>query len=215
MVNWMLLILVVGVVLVFKKFDNLVVVYGIVVIIMMVIIMVFVVVVMCLVWCWYLVLVMFVSFCFLVVDMVFFLVNFLKICDGGWFLLMLGVGVFFLLMIWYKGKKFLWACSLEDGILFELFLVGLLVYLLYCVEGMVVFFIGNIEFVLVLLLYNFKYNCVFYECVIFISFVMCDIFYVDDKYCVFVCDLGSGIYIVKVEYGFKEMLDVYCVFEFG
>ncbi|MFX5813306.1 KUP/HAK/KT family potassium transporter, partial [Acinetobacter baumannii] len=59
------------------------------------------------VWRWNTALVTLVIAGFLVVDLAFFAANLLKILDGGWFPLMLGAGVFFLLMTWYKGKKLL------------------------------------------------------------------------------------------------------------
>ncbi|WP_205249231.1 KUP/HAK/KT family potassium transporter, partial [Escherichia coli] len=79
------------------------------------------------------------------------------------------------------------------------------------VEGTAVFLTGNTEFVPVSLLHNLKHNRVLHERVIFISFVTRDIPYVDDKHRVSVRDLGSGIYIVKADYGFKETPDVYRV----
>ncbi|CAJ0894568.1 Low affinity potassium transport system protein kup [Ralstonia sp. LMG 32965] len=215
MVNWMLLILVVGVVLAFKKSDNLAAAYGIAVTTTMVITTVLAAVVMRSVWRWHPALVTLVSLCFLVVDMAFFSANLLKIRDGGWFPLTLGGAVFFLLMTWYKGKKLVRARSLEDGIPLEPFLAGLLAHPPHRVEGTAVFLTGNTEFVPVSLLHNLKHNRVLHERVIFISFVTRDIPYVDDKHRVSVRDFGSGIYIVKAEYGFKETPDVYRVLELG
>lgn len=212
-VNWLLLVVIFCIVVGFKSLDNFVVVYGIVVMVMMVIMIVFVCVVMVKVWNWNWLLVGVIIVVFFVIDFGFFGVNLLKVVQGGWLLFGIGVLLFFLLMIWYKGCYIVKECMVVDGILLELFLQGLFVYLLYCVLGIVIYLIGNDKFVFVSLLYNLKYNKVLYEWIIFLMFVMCDILYVCDDKCQSVCDVGGGLYIVKVEYGFNEMLDVKVVFE--
>ncbi|WP_286964029.1 potassium transporter Kup [Cupriavidus sp. UBA2010] len=207
-INWILLVLVICVVLAFKKSDNLAAAYGIAVTTTMVITTFLAALVMRNVWKWNPALVTLISLTFLVVDMSFFAANLLKIAEGGWFPLLMGGSAFFLLMTWHSGRKLLRARSLEDGIPLEPFIAGLLAPPPHRVEGTAVFLTGNTESVPVSLLHNLKHNRVLHERVVFLQFVTRDIPYVDDDERLSCKDLGGGVYILKSEYGFKETPDV-------
>jgi KUP system potassium uptake protein len=207
-INWILLVLVICVVVAFKKSDNLAAAYGIAVTTTMVITTFLAALVMRNVWKWNPALVTLISLLFLVVDLSFFAANLLKIAEGGWFPLLMGASAFFLLMTWYSGRKLLRARSLEDGIPLEPFIAGLLAHPPHRVEGTAVFLTGNTESVPVSLLHNLKHNRVLHERVVFLQFVTRDIPYVDDDHRLTCKDLGGGVYILKSEYGFKETPDV-------
>ena len=212
-INWILLVLVICVVLAFKKSDNLAAAYGIAVTTTMVITTFLAALVMRNVWKWNPALVTLISLLFLVVDLSFFAANLLKIAEGGWFPLLMGATAFFLLMTWHSGRKLLRARSLEDGIPLEPFIAGLLAHPPHRVEGTAVFLTGNTESVPVSLLHNLKHNRVLHERVVFLQFVTRDIPYVDDDHRLACKDLGGGIFILKSEYGFKETPDVQKVLE--
>jgi len=207
-INWILLVLVICVVLAFKKSDNLAAAYGIAVTTTMVITTFLAALVMRNVWKWNPALVTMISLLFLVVDLSFFAANLLKVAEGGWFPLLMGATAFFLLMTWYSGRKLLRARSLEDGIPLEPFIAGLLAHPPHRVEGTAVFLTGNTESVPVSLLHNLKHNRVLHERVVFLQFVTRDIPYVDDDRRLTCKDLGGGVFILKSEYGFKETPDV-------
>ncbi|WP_354678109.1 potassium transporter Kup [Cupriavidus plantarum] len=207
-INWILLVLVVAVVISFKKSENLAAAYGIAVTTTMLITTFLAGFVMRSVWKWNPVFVTLLSAGFLLVDLTFFSANLLKVAEGGWFPLLMGSAAFFLLMTWYSGRKLLRARSLEDGIPLEPFIAGLLAHPPHRVEGTAVFLTGNTESVPVSLLHNLKHNRVLHERVVFLSFVTRDIPYVDDDHRLTCKDLGGGVFILKSEYGFKETPDV-------
>ncbi|WP_420993848.1 potassium transporter Kup [Cupriavidus sp. 30B13] len=207
-INWILLVLVVAVVVAFKKSDNLAAAYGIAVTTTMVITTFLAAVVMRNVWKWNPVLVTLIGVSFLLVDLAFFSANLLKVAEGGWFPLLMGGTAFFLLMTWHSGRKLLRARSLEDGIPLEPFIGGLLAHPPHRVEGTAVFLTGNTESVPVSLLHNLKHNRVLHERVVFLSFVTRDVPYVDDDHRLTCKDLSGGVFILKSEYGFKETPDV-------
>ncbi|QYY32908.1 MULTISPECIES: potassium transporter Kup [Cupriavidus] len=212
-INWILLVLVVAVVISFKKSENLAAAYGIAVTTTMVITTFLAAVVMRNVWKWNPALVTLLGLSFLLVDLAFFAANLLKVAEGGWFPLLLGSTAFFLLMTWYSGRKLLRARSLEDGIPLEPFIAGLLAHPPHRVEGTAVFLTGNTESVPVSLLHNLKHNRVLHERVVFLSFVTRDIPYVDDEQRLSCKDLGGGVFILKSDYGFKETPDVHKVLD--
>lgn len=207
-VNWLLLVLVTGVVISFKKSENLAAAYGIAVTTTMVITTILAAVCMRNVWKWNPALVATLSIAFILVDLAFFAANLLKIAEGGWFPLLLGTAAFFLLMTWYSGRKLLRARSLEDGIPLEPFIAGLLAHPPHRVEGTAVFLTGNTDSVPVSLLHNLKHNRVLHERVVFLNFITRDVPYVDDDHRLSCKDLTGGVYILKSEYGFKETPDV-------
>ncbi|WP_029047666.1 potassium transporter Kup [Cupriavidus sp. amp6] len=207
-VNWLLLVLVFGVVISFRKSENLAAAYGIAVTTTMVITSILAAVCMRNVWKWNTALVALVGSAFLLVDLSFFAANLLKVAEGGWFPLLLGSMAFFMLMTWYSGRKLLRARSLEDGIPLEPFIAGLLAHPPHRVEGTAVFLTGNTESVPVSLLHNLKHNRVLHERVVFLHFITRDVPYVDDDHRLSCKDLGGGVFILKSEYGFKETPDV-------
>ncbi|HVL09192.1 MAG TPA: potassium transporter Kup [Burkholderiaceae bacterium] len=207
-VNWTLLILVLITVVSFKKSENLAAAYGIAVTTTMLITTLLVSVVMRREWGWNPLLIIGLVVAFLVIDVAFWTANLIKLKDGGWFPLLLGSLTFFLLMTWYRGRALLRARTLEDGIPLEPFVAALLAYPPHRVEGTAVFLTGNTESVPVSLLHNLKHNRVLHERVVFMSFVTRDIPYVNDLERLSLTELGSGVYILKADFGFKETPDV-------
>lgn len=207
-VNWMLLVLVVAVVLSFKKSENLAAAYGIAVTTTMVITTLLAGVVMHRVWNWHPVLVTLVACTFLAVDLAFFGANLLKIAEGGWFPLLLGGLTFFLLMTWYAGRMLLRQRSQKDGIPLEPFVQGLLAHPPHRVEGTAVFMTGNVDYVPVALLHNLKHNRILHERVIFLKISIWDVPYVEDDKRLSLKAMGGDMYLLRASFGFKETPDV-------
>lgn len=103
-INWMLMVLVVAVVLAFKKSENLAAAYGLAVTATMLITTILTTVVMCTVWKWNPLTVALIIGAFFIFNFGFFAANLMKIPDGGWFTILLGVISFFLLITWHSGR---------------------------------------------------------------------------------------------------------------
>jgi KUP system potassium uptake protein len=210
-INWMLLLLVVGVVLAFKKSDNLAAAYGVAVTTTMLITTVLAAVVMRTVWKWNPFLVALVISAFFIVDFAFFAANLLKIVDGGWFPLLLGGIAFFLLMTWYSGRMLLRERSKDEGIPLEPFIEGLLAHPPHRVEGTAVFMTGNKTTVPVALLHNLKHNRILHKRVFFLKISIWDVPFVEDSKRLTLKELGSDVYVLRAAFGFKEAPDVQTV----
>ncbi|RFB67510.1 MULTISPECIES: potassium transporter Kup [unclassified Herbaspirillum] len=208
LINWMLLVLVVAVVLAFKKSDNLAAAYGVAVTTTMVITTMLAGVVMRAEWKWHPVLVTLVIGAFITVDLAFFTANLLKIADGGWFPLLLGGAAFFLLMTWYSGRMLLRMRIKDDGIPLEPFVEGLLAHPPHRVGGTAVFMTGNINTVPVALLHNLKHNRILHERVFFLKISIWDVPYVSDEERLTLKDLGGNVYLLRAAFGFKEAPEV-------
>ena len=102
-VNWLLMIVTVGLTIGFGKSDNLAAAYGIAVSLTMLMTSVLLFIAMREIWQWSLFAAGFVAACFLVVDSAFFLANLTKIAEGGYVPLILAISVYGVMWIWHRG----------------------------------------------------------------------------------------------------------------
>lgn len=102
-VNWMLMIVTVGLTIVFRKSDNLAAAYGIAVSLTMLMTSALLFIAMREVWGWGIMASGTVAGFFLVVDSAFFLANIVKVLEGGYVPLLLAAGVYGLMYTWHKG----------------------------------------------------------------------------------------------------------------
>ncbi len=102
-VNWLLMIVTIGLALAFKKSDNLSAAYGMAVSTTMLLTTLLLFNAMREVWRWPLPVAGLVALFFLVVDLGFFGSNLLKIPDGGWVPLVLAAIIFTVMRIWHRG----------------------------------------------------------------------------------------------------------------
>ena len=145
---------------------------------------------------------------FLVIDISFWTANLIKVKDGGWYPLMLGILCFTCLMTWYKGRKLLRDRIVSDSIPLEPFVQGLLAHPPHRVEGTAIFLTAHIDYVPVAMLHNLKHNRVLHQRIIFLKLSIWDVPYVNDQERVTVKDLGGDIYLVRSVHGFKETPDI-------
>lgn len=208
-VNWALLILVIAVVLAFKKSENLAAAYGIAVTTTMIVTTFLAAIVMRVVWRWNTLFVTLVISAFLIVDLAFLTANLLKIMEGGWFPLLLGSACFLLLMTWYQGRKILRHNVMNNGIGLKGFIDALMTHPPHRVEGTVVFLTAHVDYLPVSFLHNLKHNHVLHERVFFLKVSIWDVPYVKDSERIILRDLGNGIYVVRAVYGlFNETPDM-------
>ncbi|ATG21732.1 potassium transporter Kup [Ralstonia pickettii] len=203
-VNYVVLVLVVAVVLAFGKSDNLAAAYGIAVTTTMVLTTGLVTVVMRNAWKWSLPVVAGLGAVFLAVDLSFFSANLLKIAAGGWFPLLLGGLIFFLMVTWHTGTQLLKARNVEGGIPLEPFMEGLLRHPPHRVDGTAVYLTPSMDFVPLALLHNLKHNHVLHERVLFIHFRTLAVPYVQPAKRLAIRTIGDNIYAAVADFGFKE-----------
>jgi KUP system potassium uptake protein len=102
-VNWLLMIVTVGLTIVFGKSDNLAAAYGIAVSATMLMTSALLFIAMREIWGWSVLAAGFVAGCFLVVDSAFFLANLTKIAEGGYVPLLLATLIYGAMWIWHRG----------------------------------------------------------------------------------------------------------------
>jgi KUP system potassium uptake protein len=206
-INWILCIIVIVIVLGFKKSENLASAYGIAVSTTMLMTTLLAAVVMRAVWKWHVAIVTAVIGVFLLVDLGFFASNLSKVLEGGWFPLTIGSFGFLLMMTWYQGRQILRARAVDNGIRLDTFIESLLAHPPHRVEGTAIFLTAHVDYVPVSLLHNLKHNHVLHERVFFLKISIWDVPYVKDDQRITLKELAPNIYVIRAVYGFKETPD--------
>jgi len=203
-INWLLLVAVVLLVLMFKTSSNLASAYGIAVTLTMMIdtLLAFIVVHALWGWSWSRA-VLFLAF-FVVVDFAFFSANLIKVFDGGWFPLVLGGAIFTFLSTWKRGRALLYERLKFDSMPLDAFIQSLAYGGPHRVEGMSIFMTTNPDGVPRAMLHNLLHNKVLHEKVVMLNVRVEDVPYVADAERVAVTRLPEGFFQVLVRYGFKD-----------
>ena len=102
-VNWLLMVVTVGLTIIFGKSDNLAAAYGIAVSATMLMTTALLFIAMREIWGWSVLAAGFVAACFLAVDSAFFLANLTKVAEGGYVPLVLALLIYSVMWIWHRG----------------------------------------------------------------------------------------------------------------
>jgi len=207
-VNWALLFMVVVTIIEFRESVNLAAAYGISVTSTMMITAILLGVVMYREWKMNLFLVLALTTIFFTLDFAFWTANLIKIKDGGWYPLFLGLIIFTCLITWYRGRKLLRDKLVEGSIHLKEFVASLLAHPPHRVEGTAIFLTAHIDYVPIAMLHNLKHNRVMHERIFFVKLSTWDVPYVNDQERLSINDLGGNIFLVRAVYGFKESPDI-------
>jgi KUP system potassium uptake protein len=145
---------------------------------------------------------------FLSIDLAFFGANALKILQGGWFPIVIGVSVFTLLATWKRGREIMRERLDELAIALEPFLDSIARHPPARAPGTAVFLTTNRDAVPHAMLHNLKHNKVLHERVLILKVVFQDIPHVDESERVEIRSLGHNFYQVFVIYGFKDVPNI-------
>ncbi|ONG51119.1 potassium transporter Kup [Pseudoroseomonas deserti] len=138
----------------------------------------------------------------LLLDAGFFISNVLKVPDGGWVPLLLGAGMFALMLTWRRGRELLFARFRQDSLPLKSFLARLPQSRTIRVPGIAVFMTGQADYVPAALLHNLKHNKVLHERVLFVTVENEDVPQAQQRR--EVSELAPGIHRVILRYGFQE-----------
>ena len=207
-INWTLYLAVIGLVLGFGSSSNLAGAYGVAVTATMAIDSLLIFFVMRKLWNWSLWVALPISAFFLFIDLSFFSANVLKIFEGGWFPVVVGVVVFVLLSTWKRGREILFAKLHPGAIPLDPFIKSITQHPPVRVPGTAVFLTASQEGVPHALLHNLNHNKVLHERVVLLTVRSEDIPHVPDSQRIDVAPLGHDFFRVTVHYGFKDEPDL-------
>ncbi|MCZ8150318.1 MAG: KUP/HAK/KT family potassium transporter, partial [Roseomonas sp.] len=135
-------------------------------------------------------------------DAAFFVSTALKIPQGGYVPLVLGIVLFALMLTWKQGRELLFARFRQDSLPLKSFIARLPQSRTLRVPGIAVFMTGQADFVPAALLHNLKHNKVLHERVLFVTVINEDVPRIEQRR--EVTELGPNIHRVMLRYGFQE-----------
>ncbi len=141
---------------------------------------------------------------FFVINSIFFSANAMKIPEGGWVPLVLGIGLMMLMRSWKQGRDLLLARWRQDSLPLASFLARLPQSRTIRCPGLAVFLTGNPDYVPGALLHNLKHNKVLHERVLFVTVSNVEEPEIGADSRVEVSELAPGIHRVVLRYGFME-----------
>lgn len=145
---------------------------------------------------------------FFFVDLTFFSANFIKIFEGGWFPIAIGIVMFTLMMTWKQGRELMRQRLRSDAIELRTFLEAVFMSPPTRVEGTAVFLVSDLGITPNALLHNLKHNKVLHQVNLFVTVKHHERPWIGfDKRCE-VEPLGHDCWQVTLHFGFKNDPDV-------
>jgi KUP system potassium uptake protein len=203
-INWLLMVCVIGLVLAFGSSDNLAAAYGIAVAGTMVITTGLLAVVARRLWRWSMPVTVTVIGFFLLVDLAFFAANAVKIPQGGWFPLLIGVVVFTLMSTWRRGRQIVLERTSEDNLPLKQFITQLDTSKLPRVTGTAVYLAARRETAPYALSDNLRHNKVLHDRVVLLTVITERVPYVAEADRMTVEPLEKGFTRMALRFGFAE-----------
>jgi KUP system potassium uptake protein len=207
-VNWLLALSAIGLVIAFKQSTALAAAYGVAVTATMAITTLLLAVVEFERWKWPLIGVIAFVVPFLIIDLSFFGANIVKVMEGGWFPLAVGILVYTLMATWRTGREILNRKLSEGSLAVEDFLRDLAGNRIPRVPGTAIFMTRNANGVPTTLLHNIKHNKVVHNHVVFLTINVEETPRLADEERFEWEELGHGVYRLVVRFGFMEETDI-------
>ncbi|MEK6541170.1 MAG: potassium transporter Kup [Pseudomonadota bacterium] len=206
-INWALMIMVIVLVLFFQTSSNLAAAYGIAVTGAMAIDTCLLAVVLFSLWKWPAWKAVPLLAIFVTVDLAYLGANLLKVPDGGYFPLLIGLLIFTILTTWARGRKLMQERLAEGAMPLSLF-VQSAANSATRVPGTAVFMTSTAQGVPPALLHNLKHNKVIHERIILLTVQIKDVPFVDGSKRLVTEDLAQGFHRIILRYGFMQTPDV-------
>jgi KUP system potassium uptake protein len=146
---------------------------------------------------------------FLIVDSAFLGANLLKIPQGGWFPLVVGAILFFMMSTWRRGRKILADYLQKGSISLTEFIANLTSFPpLARVHGTAVYMTARYLSIPHALQVNFEHNQVLHERIVLLTISTADIPTIPDQERIDIDQMNQGFYRITAHYGFMETPNV-------
>ncbi len=207
-VNWGLYVFIILAVALFKTSSNLASAYGIAVTLDMTITTVMTFFVIRYGWKYPLLPCVLATGFFFIIDVTFFASNMLKLFAGGWFPIVIGIGMFTLMITWKQGRKLMARRLRDEALDLKSFLEAVFVSPPIRVPGTAVFLSGEAGLTPNALMHNLKHNKVLHEYNLFVSVRHHDVPWIGFDKRIEMDTLGHDCWQVVLNFGFKNDPDV-------
>jgi KUP system potassium uptake protein len=207
-INWSLFVFIVLAVALFRDSSHLASAYGIAVTLDMTITTVMTFFVIRYGWKYPLALCLLATGFFFVIDVTFFLSNMLKLVAGGWFPLLIGAGMFVLMLTWKQGRRLMAERLQQDAIELKGFLDAIFIEPPARVPGTAVFLAADVGLTPNALMHNLKHNKVLHEYNLFVTVRHHEVPWIGFDKRIEIDALGHDCWQVVLHFGFKNDPDV-------
>jgi KUP system potassium uptake protein len=205
-INWMLMLVTIGLVLGFTSSTRLAAAYGMAVTLSMVITTLLAYTV-ARAWGWGTLRAVLMTVLFLSIELTFLAANMEKIAHGGWFPLLLAAVLSLLMSTWYWGRQLLAERFRSELLPLDDFFQMIARDAPRRVPGTAVFMTGHLQGTPPALLHNFRHNHVLHENVVLLTILMEDAARIPDDERVSLTPTGPGFWRIVGRYGFMEQPD--------
>jgi KUP system potassium uptake protein len=155
-------------------------------------------------WHWSRTVVILTGLLLLVIDLSYFGANTLKIPDGGWFPLVLGVLLFTVMTTWRRGRELVVREIKQGGLALAPFIENMTEHPPIRVPGTAVFLTANQEAVPHALLHNLKHNKVLHERNVLLTVAILETPVADAEERIQISRLSDDFYSLELRFGFAE-----------
>lgn len=145
---------------------------------------------------------------FLTIDLLLFAGCAVKLLDGGWFPIALGLLIFTLMSTWARGRALVISSLRDEGLGLDDFVAGLHAESIHRAERTAVYLAADATTVPQALLHNLKHNQVLHRQNIVATIVFREVPWVSAADRVKVEALGRDFWRLRIEFGFMETPDV-------
>ena len=145
---------------------------------------------------------------FLVIDLTFFSANLLKVLQGGWLPIAIGITLFTLMTTWKTGRRIVAERLMARAYPLEAFVTAVRTAPQTRVPGTAIFMTAQTTGTPAALVHNLRYNKMLHEHVVVLTVATVPTPYVAMDQRVTVTAMGASIYNARIQYGFMEDPDV-------
>ena len=207
-INWTLMFAAIGLVLAFRESSNLAAAYGVAVTATMGITTMLFAAFAREQWGWSYPRVAMFAIPLLIIDIAFFGANIVKVWDGGWFPLVVGLFIFTLMSTWRLGRSILSGKLAAESMTREDFIRELANNRIPRVPGTAIFMSRNPDGIPTTLLHNIKHNKVVHKIVVLLTVEIEDRPRLEKKERFEWQELGHGVFRLTIHFGFMEDPDI-------
>jgi KUP system potassium uptake protein len=207
-VNWLLMIVTVGLTIGFGKSDNLAAAYGIAVSATMLMTSVLLFIAMREIWQWPLPAAAAVASGFLVVDSAFLAANLMKVADGGYVPVLLAALIYSVMLVWHAGMRATSARLQETVMPIADFMALIAKGNVPRVPGTAVFLTRTERDAPPVMVWHLKHNRALHERLLVITVTTESIPWVDEAARLTVAEIAPKFWRAKARYGFMERPDI-------
>ena len=145
---------------------------------------------------------------FFVIDVTFFASNMLKLVAGGWFPLVIGIGMFTLMLTWQQGRRLMVERLRDEAIDLKSFLEAVFISPPTRVSGTAVFLTPEQGLTPNAMMHNLKHNKVLHEHNLFVTVQHHEVPWIGFDQRIEINPMGNDCWQITLHFGFKNDPDV-------